>query len=319
MSPRVVVDFHFEDPWVLALLGALLVGAALNLRRRRREGGGLLFSSLALLPAGRETWRARLRWTLVPLRVAALVLLTIALARPQLALASYELTSEGIDIGLALDVSSSMTSRDFGGRRRIDAVKKVLTDFVGGLKNDRAGIVIFADETLLLSPLTLDHAALQKVIEPIEAGRPLRDGTAIGTGLAATLNVLRDSRARSKIAVLLTDGENNSGTITPLDAAEAARLLGVRVYTIGAVGSMNSVDERLMRRISETTGGQYYRASDEGSLLEIYRDIEQLEKSRVGTRGRTALEDMYLIFLVPGVVLLLVEMLLGASLLRRTP
>lgn len=319
MYARSIVDFHFEDPWVFALLGALLLGFVLQARRERASGGGLLFSSLVLLPPARTSWRVAARPLLIVLRVAALLLLVGALARPQLALAAYELSAEGIDIAIVVDVSSSMNSRDFGGRTRIGAVKQVVHDFVGGLHNDRVGIVLFAEESLLLSPLTLDYAASQRVVEPVDAGKLLRDGTAIGTGLATGLNVLRDSRARSKVAILLTDGENNAGQITPLDAAEMAKLLGVRVYTIGAIGSAGSVDERLLRRIAEMTDGQYFRASDEGTLREIYREIEQLEKTRVGERGRTAWQDVYVLFLVPGALLLLAEVLLAATFLRRTP
>ncbi len=312
-------DVRFEDPWVLALLGAILAAFALNVRRERGGAGALLFSSVGLLPRTAPSWRLRLRWVLLPLRIVALVLFALALARPQVAFATYALPAQGIDIAIAIDVSSSMTMQDFGGRRRIDAVKNVVRGFIGGLKNDRVGIVIFAGETLTLGPMSLDYTATQRVAEKIEAGTLIRDGTAIGHGLAAALNLLRDSQAKSKIVILLTDGENNLGTISPLDAAQMARVLGVRVYTIGAVGATNSVDELLLKRMSNLTDGTYYRASDQEALLDIYREIAQLEKSRVGARGFTTFADVYAIFLVPAFALLALELVLGLTLLRRSP
>lgn len=321
MSVRpLLADLRFEHPWALLLGAAALLVLAVSLRRERRPGGGLLFSSLGLLPRSRASWRVRFRWTLVVLRLAATLLLTLALARPQVAQASFEVVAEGIDIALALDVSSSMSTRDFGGgRSRIDAAKRVVHDFLDGLKNDRVGVVLFADEALVLSPLTLDYRASQRAVEPVLAGKLLRDGTAIGTGIASALNVLRDSHAKSKAVILLTDGENNSGQIGPLDAAQMGKLLGVRIYTIGAVGASSEVDERLMRRISETTGGLYYRASDEGTLLEIYREIARLEKSRLGARKNATYDEAYLLFLIPAAALVLLEVLLAGTLFRRTP
>ncbi|MGH2498938.1 MAG: VWA domain-containing protein [Candidatus Limnocylindria bacterium] len=318
-----LASLRFGEPAFLALLAVALLALLLALRRARGDGGGLLFSSLSLLPGRGQTWRVRWRWLLAGLRLGAAVLLVLALARPQAGHAVVEIPTEGIDIALALDTSSSMTARDFGDATRIEASKRVMHDFLGGLRNDRVAIVLFSAEAMVLSPLTLDYAASQEVVAPVEAGRMLRDGTAIGTGLATAVNLLRDSRAKSKVIVLLTDGQNNSGQIGPLDAAQLARLLEVRVYVIGAVpvggGREGSVDERQMRRVSELTGGQYYRAEDEGSLLEIYREIEQLEKTRLGAREFISFEDAYLPFLLAGAALLLVELLLAASAFRRSP
>jgi Ca-activated chloride channel family protein len=198
---------------------------------------------------------------------------------------------------------------------------------VGGLKNDRAGLVVFGADALLLAPLTLDHEAVQRLTAPLDAnGRLVGGSTAIGSGIATGLNVLRDSAARSKVVVLLTDGENNSGQITPVDAARAAKLLGIRIYTIGAVlqserqrGSI-PVDEALMREISESTGGRYFSASDETALRQIYEEISKLERSRVGVRTEfTSYDDVMLPFLLAGTLLLIVEVLVGLTILRRTP
>lgn len=317
---------RFADPTVLALLVVVPALIVLRALRERRSSGALLFSAVSLLPGRRRAWRARLRPALVVLRALALALLVAALARPQVVRAA-EISAEGIDIAVVLDVSGSMTATDFGGQSRIGAVKKVVNDFVGGLRNDRAGLVVFGSEALLLSPLTLDHAALQELVRPLESnGRLVGGATAIGTGLATGLNVLRDSTARSKVAIVLTDGENNSGQITPLDAMRAARLLGVRVYTIGAVPTGQrqrgaiEVDEALMREIAETTGGRYFSASDEGALRQIYEDIAKLERTRVGVRTELAsYDDVMLPVLLAGALLLVLEVLLGLTILRRTP
>jgi Ca-activated chloride channel homolog len=229
---------------------------------------------------------------------------------------------------VTIDISGSMSSPDFGGgQTRIGAVKKVVHDFVGGLTNDRVGLVVFGNEALVLAPLTLDHAVVQRLADPLEAnGRLVGGATAIGTGLATALNVMRDSTARSKVVILLTDGENNTGQIAPIDAARAAKLLGVRLYTIGAVPSDErqrgtvEVDEALMREMAESTGGRYFTASDETALRQIYAEIAQLERSRVGVRSQFAsYDDVMLPLLLAGVLLVLLELLLSLTVLRRAP
>jgi Ca-activated chloride channel family protein len=322
-----ITSLRFEDPWLFAVVLVVGAGLALNLWRARRPGTGLLFPSLGLVPSGRPGRRVRWRWALVALRVAALVAFIVALARPQIVRASVESVAEGIDAVLVLDTSGSMAERGFGGSTKIEAVKRVVNDFLGGLKNDRVGIVVFSGEAFVLGPPTLDYAASQKLVAPIETGT-LAGGTAIGTGLATGINVLRDSKAKSKVVILLTDGENNSGDITPLDAANMAKLLDVRVYTIGAISltatavkdvSSDTVDEQLMRKIAEDTGGHYYRVSDENSLAEVYREIESLEKSHVGTREFIDYQDAYLGVLALGIAILFAELALAATAFRRTP
>ncbi len=321
-----LTSLRFEDPWLLALLVVVGAGLLLNLLRSRRPGTGLLFPSLGLVPSARPGWRVRFRWVLIVLRVAALVAFVVALARPQIVRASVESVAEGIDVVLVLDTSGSMSERGFGSSK-IDAVKRVVNDFLGGLRNDRVGIVIFSGEAIVLGPPTLDYAASQKLVAPIDTGT-LAGGTAIGTGLATGINVLRDSEAKSKVVILLTDGENNSGDITPLDAANMAKLLDVRVYTIGAISATttpdpdvtpDSVDAQLMRKIAEDTGGHYYSVSDENSLAEVYREIEALEKSHVGARDFIDYQEAHLAFLALGIAILFAELALGATVFRRTP
>ena len=322
MSARILgTEIRFDAPWALALLALVVVAAALELRRERGRGGGVLFSSLGLVPRARGSWRVRLRWLLLPLRVVAATALIVALAAPSVVQAAFDVPAEGIDIVIVIDTSSSMTTPDLGGQPRIDVVKRVVNDFLDGLKNDRVGIVIFSAESMVLSPLTLDYAAAQRLVQPVVAGRPLRDGTAIGTGLATGLNLLRESTARGKVAILLTDGQNNAGDVQPTDAAQIAKLLGVRLYTIGAVAARSraEVDEALMKRMSETTGGLYFRASDETALRDVYREIETLEKARVGTRAFISTEDASLPFAAAGAALLALQFLLALTVFRRTP
>jgi Ca-activated chloride channel family protein len=322
-----ITALRFEDPWLLTLLLVVGGGLAVNLLRARRPATGLLFPSLGLISGGRQSWRVRGRWLLIVLRVVALGAFVVALARPQIVRASVESVAEGIDIVLVLDTSGSMSERGFGGSAKIDAVKRVVNAFLGDLRNDRVGIVVFSGEAIVLGPPTLDYAASQRLVEPIETGT-LAGGTAIGTGLATGINVLRDSDAKSKVVILLTDGENNGGDITPLDAANMAKLLGVRVYTIGAITlsatadrdvSSDTVDEQLMRKIAEQTGGHYYSVSDENSLAEVYREIESLEKSHVGTRDFVDYQEAHLAFLAFGIAVLFIELVLAATVFRRAP
>lgn len=316
-------DVTFETPWAFALLAVVAIALIFELRRERVRPAGMLFSSLGLLPAARGSLRVRMRWLLIPVRVIGVTALITALAAPQVVEASYDVPAEGIDIVIAIDTSSSMTQKDFGGQTRIDATKNVVTNFLDGLKNDRAGIVIFSAEAMVLSPLTLDYKAAQRLIQPVEAGKVLKDGTAIGTGLATALNAVRGSSARSKVVVLLTDGQSNTGDITPLDAAQMAKALGIRVYTIGAIPTGArvgiDVDEQLMKRMSELSGGQYYRAGDETALRNVYAEIAALEKARVGSRGFIETHDASLPFLALGAGLLLLELLLVNTAFRRTP
>jgi Ca-activated chloride channel homolog len=315
---------QFESPGALSLL--LVVGGLLVvevLRRRRGPRGGLLFSSLALLPKNKAPLAARLAWTAAALRAVALCLFVIALARPQTVEARAETVIEGIDIVLATDVSGSMEEPTFGGTSKIQAVRSVAREFVSGLKSDRVGLVVFAGEAAIIGPLTLDYKATDQLVEKFidTNGISIIGGTAIGNGLATAVDVLRDSQAKAKVVILLTDGENNSGDIAPLDAANIARLLGIRVYTIGAVGqqAVGDVDEQVMQQMATMTGGRYFRADDIETLREIYGGVEQLEKSRVGIHEFTGYKDAYLPPLVAGAVLLFLEIALGATLLRRAP
>jgi Ca-activated chloride channel family protein len=311
----------FDDPSLLLLLIAL----PLLLLFKRRAGDAATpgrFSSVALLSSFRPTWRLRYRWLPTALRGAALALLVVALARPQTGQADSVLPGQGIDIALVLDLSSSMQSSSLGTGTRQEVAQRVLTEFVEGREEDRIGLVIFREETLVLSPLTLDYDALAELLTRApQVG--LSDGTAIGNGLAAAVDLLRESRARSRVAILLTDGENTAGTVEPLAAARIAETLGIRVYTIGVLapgargsGQLN-INETALREMANLTGGQYYPAESEQALAAIYTSIEELEKSRVGRPQYGQYNELAAYFIVVALALLALELGLRSSVWRQ--
>ncbi len=329
----------FHSSFVFLLIPAVI---AAGLYARRRSGGsGMTFSSkeiLERLPSGIKVVLSR---NLYAARIVAAVLIVAALARPQSPVADSRIQSEGIDIILALDVSTSMLAEDFkaGGRRtsRVDIIKEVVKEFIKGRKNDRIGLVAFGSRAYVVSPLTLDYNWLLQNLERVHAGM-VEDGTAIGSGIASALNRLKDTKAKSKVVILLTDGRNNAGDVAPLTAAEAAKALKIKVYTIGAgvKGPVpypvkdffgNSVyqwvqidlDEEPLKKIAEVTGARYFRATDTESLRSIYKEIDAMEKTPVQDRGYEEYRELFPFFLVPGVVLLLLEIILGNTVLRRLP
>ena len=309
----------FSEPYLLLLLLALPV--LLFIRRRMRPSRPATFSSLELLASYRPTWRVRLRWIPTAVRAGALLLMVIALARPQVGRAENELPGQGIDIALVLDISSSMSSSQLGNESRLAVAQRVLTNFIKDREEDRLGLVVFRDDSLVLSPLTLDYQALQALVK--EANRVnLNDGTAIGVALAESLNLLRESRAKSRIAILLTDGENNNITVQPLASARLAEALGIRLYTIGVTDSGRSsgatnVDERALREMADLTGGSYYRADSPETLGAIYENIGRLEKSRVGQKQYASYDELAGYFLGGCLALLLLELGLITTVWRR--
>ena len=314
---------RFAAPGLLLLLplGAALLAAHWRLRP---SPPALTLADLgALREAAGPGWRLRLRWLPAALRLAALALLVVALARPQRGLAVAVVPEEGIDAVVALDVSGSMRQRAGPGERvsRLDAAKAAIGEFVDGLEGDRVGLVTFQSAALPMSPLTLDRVALARQVEAVEPGL-IADGTAIGLGLAEAINLLRDSPARSRVVVLLTDGENNAGEVPPLQAARIAEALGVRVYTIGFHGASRSaglVDVRLLRRIAEATGAAYYDAASRDELARAYDSVRALERSRVGERRFTAFEELAPRLAIAALLLLAAEAALRATWLRRYP
>lgn len=327
----------FQTPPFLLLLLLLPLLVYLLSRRERNSTGSLAFPSLGVLRQVPPSWRVRYRWLPRGLRAGCLALLVLAAAGPRLGRTEASKPSQGIDIVLTLDGSYSMRERDFGGESRFQAAKKVAREFIAGRENDRLGLVVFAGENVVLSPLTLHYQALDQLLEPVEAGQ-LAGGTAIGTAVATSLNLLRESRAKSKVIVLLSDGENNAGEVNPQQAAQMAKVLGIKLYTIGALGSSQGrpgdqggqgplgrralprgapLDEATLRQMAETSGAAYYRATDEDSLRRIYEEIERLEKSPLGERPFSDVEDLGLYLLLPALLLLGGELVLGIGIMRR--
>jgi Ca-activated chloride channel homolog len=311
----------FNDPDLLFLLAALPLILLLKWRTGDHATPGR-FSNVGLLTGFRTTWRVRYRWLPTFIRAVALALLVIAVARPQVGQADTELPGQGIDIALVLDLSSSMTSSSLSTGSRQEVAQRVLTDFIEGRQEDRIGLVIFREEALVLSPLTLDYDALAQLLQQApRVGLP--DGTAIGVGMASAVDLLRESRARSRVAILLTDGENTAGTIEPLAAARIAETLGVRVYTIGVIapgtrgtGNLN-VNEAALREMANITGGQYFPAESEQALEAIYASIDQLEKSRIGRPQFGAYKELAVYFAIGALALLALELGLRSTVWRQ--
>ena len=311
---------RLADPYALALLAAIPV--LLFLRSRLSRGGAGAYSDLSLFAGMRPTWRVRFRWLPTAFGALAIALLVVALARPQKGQAETQLPGQGIDIVLVLDTSSSM-SATMGRGTRMEVSQRVLQDFIKGRAEDRVGLVIFRETSVVLSPMTLDYEALTGLVGKVNEVN-LSDGTAIGVGLSDALNLLRDSRARSRVVVLLTDGENNSGNIEPAVAARLAQTLGIRVYTIGAVdsrtrrGGQPNVDERALTEIARVTGGQYFAADSEETLDAVYKDIDRLEKSRVGRTQFGAYDEYAVYLLVVALAMLGTEMALRSTVWRQS-
>jgi Ca-activated chloride channel family protein len=285
--------------------------------------------------------RARWRWLLPALRLAAVGLLILGLTRPQLGRAATQVRAEGIDIMLAVDLSGSMLAEDFqldGDRaNRLEAVKRVVKEFLAKRPNDRVGLVLFAARPYTQAPLTLDHGWLLTNLERAQIGM-IEDGTAIGSALATAVGRLESSEAKSKIVILLTDGQSNAGKVPPLTAAESAKALGYRVYTIGAgtrgtapypqvdpfgrkvyVNMPVDVDEDTLKAIAETTGGKYFRATDTDSLRRIYDDIDKLETTSEEGLQYLDYDELYVWLVVAALLLLVGEAVLAQTWLRVLP
>lgn len=328
--------FRFASPWLLLLLLVPLGVIIYSIRNRSQNTASTLqYSDLRLTTHLTPSVRQRLRFILPILRIAALILLIVALARPQSGSAREIISGEGVDIGIVLDISGSMAALDFEPNR-LGAAKRVIHDFVDNRQYDRIGFVIFATEAFSQVPPTLDYDVLKRILDGTQVSWDigLDSGTAIGLGLANGANMLRDSEADSRVIILLTDGANNSGQIDPLTAAEIAKALDIRVYTIGAArpgpaalpfpdGRIeyrdSEIDEETLKEIADITGGLYFRAEDELGLQEIYDTINELERSQVEVRTFTRYSELAIWFIIPAIILLVFEALLRRTLLRKIP
>ncbi len=325
----------FAHPYLLLLLLALPVLAWLQGRRGTRSA--FVYSSLGLVKDVARDSRSRAGSILAALRWLALALLLVAFARPQQTESETSVTASGVDIVMALDLSSSMESEDLQlGENRLTLAKAVSKTFIARRPNDRIGLVAFAGKAYIAAPLTLDHDFLLANLERLQL-RTIEDGTAIGSGLSASVNRLRDVKSKSKIVILLTDGQNNAGTVSPLTAAEAAQSLHMKVYTIGVgVRGMSKlpylmfgrkmyrdvpvdIDEPTLQAIADRTGGKYYRADSPDTLKKIFSEIDQLEKTEVEVKKFVRRYELFHWFVLPGLGLLLLELLLGNTVWRKLP
>lgn len=302
--------------------------------RGAKTGNPFHYGSLAMFKGQPWTFWIVMKWLLIPMKLAGLTLIIIALARPQLVNTQRVITSEGVDIMLVIDVSGSMRAIDLTPNR-LAAAKEVAADFVSGRVADRIGLVVFAGEAFTQCPLTLDYPMLKRLIQTTIFDE-INPGTAVGMALATAINRLRDSDAKSKIVILLTDGRSNQGTIDPITAADLALSNGIKVYTIGVgtrgmaripvkdnAGNIQyvtqevDVDDETLTQVAQMTAGKYYRATDNKTLADIYAEINALEKTKVEFNNYYQYEERYAYFLLPGLVLLFIEYLLAKTRCRE--
>jgi len=327
--------YTFANPEYLYLLLLLIPMAAWYIFRRKKQNATLRVSSLSAFKQPYNRIKERARHSLPVLRMVTIIAVILIIARPQSTDNWEKQTTEGIDIIMALDVSSSMLARDLRPDR-LDAAKDVAMQFINGRPNDRIGLTIFSGEAFTQCPLTTDHATLLNLFKDVKSGM-IEDGTAIGLGLATSINRLRESNADSKVIILLTDGVNNRGEIDPVTAAELANTFGIRVYTIG-VGSRGTapypvqtpfgtqykqmeveIDEATLQEMAQMTDGKYFRATSNSALKEIYDQIDQMEKTRIETKSFAKKQEEYIWFAIIAAIALLTEAVLRATIFRTMP
>ena len=329
--------FRFEDPWLLLFL---LMVPFLAIRGKGKLQATISYSSIDTLQAIRSARVEMLSILPLVLRMIGISLLVLALARPQEGHKSTEILSVGVDIVLALDTSGSMQALDFIKDEKRDTrlamVKDVVSQFIENRPNDRMGMVVFGSEAYTQCPLTLDQGILQSFLSKLNIGMA-GDSTAIGSAIGIAVKRLKDLESKSKVIILLTDGRNNAGNLPPLQAAQTAKAFGIKIHTI-AVGThgkapflVNSIfgqryvyqqvdiDENTLKKISDLTGGQYFRATDLESLKAIYKQIDEMEKSEVKVIDHSEYTELFHYFLIPGLLLLLLEIGLSNTVLRRIP
>ncbi len=323
--------FGFKDPKFLYLL--LLVPIFLIYLFKVRKTPYLNYSSAKFLKQA-KSWKVRLKFLPEILKIIAFILLVVALARPRKSMVNMETKTEGIDIIITLDVSTSMLARDFEPNR-FEAAREVAKEFIAGRKNDRIGFVVFSGESYTQCPLTSDYKILVDMISKIKM-KQIEDGTAIGNALSTSINRLKDSKAKSKVIILLTDGENNKGNIDPETAAEAAKALGIRIYTIGIGNKIAPyptqdffgnivyrnaefhIDEEMLGNIAKITKGLFFRAKNENKLKQIYQEIDQLEKTKISTKTYKRYQEEYFKYAITALIFLIISILLEQTILKRS-
>jgi Ca-activated chloride channel homolog len=329
--------FRFANPEFLILLVVVPVMIYWYIKRNHVSTSTLRYSNLGIIKTVKKSPLKSFRHILFVLRIAVIILLIVSFARPQAGQNEEEIITEGIDIILAMDISSSMLAEDFKPKNRLEAAKVVGADFIKGRQNDRIGLVVFAAQSFTQCPLTLDYGILLKFLEEIDIGM-IEDGTAIGMALGNCVNRLRDSSAKSKVVILLTDGQNNRGELDPLTAAKVAKAFNIRVYTIGAGADGNAlypvddpffgkryvkmevkIDEDLLKQVASETGGKYFRATNKDKLENIYAEIGELEKTKIEVKEYTRYKELFLKYVLLALGLLVVELVLANTKFRKIP
>jgi Ca-activated chloride channel homolog len=314
---------RFAEPLFLYLLLAIPAMVMFYILKQQKASPSLRMPGLLSFSEAGTTFRHILRHVLFALRIIAITLLIFVLARPQKTDKFQDVSTEGIDIVLTQDISGSMLARDFKPDR-LEAAKNIATEFISGRPYDRIGLVVFSGESFTQCPLTTDHAVLINLLREIQSGM-IEDGTAIGMGLATAVSRIKDSQAKSKVIILLTDGVNNKGEIAPATAAGIAKTFGIRVYTIG-VGTQGmapypvqspygiqyqnmpvEIDEGILQEIAQTTGGKYFRATDNDKLTQVYKEIDKLEKSKIDVKQFSRKEERYLLPALIAFFMLVIE------------
>jgi Ca-activated chloride channel homolog len=326
---------HFADPEYLWLLLLIPVAIAWYWYKLRHYSVSLQMSSTSVFRQFTPGWKHYARYALFGLRMLGAGSLILALARPQTNMNRQDISVEGIDIMLATDISSTMLAEDLRPNR-LEAAKEVAIEFISSRPDDRIGLVVFSGESFTQCPLTTNHAMLINLFKEIGFGM-IDDGTAIGDGLATAINRLKDSKAKSKVIILLTDGINNMGSVDPQSAAEMAELYNIRIYTIGA-GTMGTamvpvqtpvgmqyqrmevqIDEALLKKISALTNGKYFRATNKQKLQEVYKEIDRLEKSKIDVTEFSRKKEEFLPFVILALVLLTLEFVVRFVVLKLVP
>ena len=328
-------DVTFKYPFVLYFLALVPLILVWYWRKNKKNTPDVTYSSLQVFEGLKPTLRERLVHLPAFLRAAVLFRLIVALARPQSFSTGENVYTEGIDVAMLLDISGSMLAEDFKPNR-LEAAKDVIDNFVKGRTSDKIGLVVFASQSFTQCPLTIDYSVLRNLLGEIKSGM-IEDGTAIGTAIANGVNRLKDSEAKSKVIILLTDGVNNSGEIDPLTAAQIAKSFGIRIYTVG-VGTLGEapypfntpfgkryqmvpveIDEEVLLQVAVTTEGQYFRATDNSKLAEIYEEIDKLEKTRVEITSYRNATELFYNWAGIGLLLLVFELSLVRTWLRKLP
>ncbi len=333
-----LISIHIPG-WLILVIGGLCIVALIwhYLRRMPQQTASVRYSDISLVRSGPGTLRQRFRSIIFFVRILAVALMFVALARPQSGNEQRDIEADGIDIIMALDVSGSMTAEDFTPNNRLFVAKEEIAKFINRRTNDRIGLVVFAASSFTQCPLTLDYGALRSFLDQVDFGI-IDDGTAIGLALANSINRLRDSDAKSKIIILLTDGVNNVWEIDPITAANIAKTMDVKIYTIGAgkpgnvmrpvydpifgkryVYTPNEIDEESLKEIADITGGRYFRARSGEELEQIYGEIDQLEKTKIEVHEYIQYEELFFRFLMAAFALLLLELILSQTYFRKIP